>query len=742
MNTLISLFGNTKLMEYIEDEVNSVWENASEDLTIDFVECFYQLNLEKTLLYLKKIIDKEEPREFDLKTFDFNSGKQYNRINIREINIFSGFKNTEYFEDAVDLLLVYYNKRPDYVMDIYLAITNGMLYDKKSYNQRYQQENILIQKLWDATEKGKNYNNTILFIHVAEKALQTEIRFTEEGEAPGSINLVRMTIAVNDDTKAIREKIFTSLFYLYDILDYKVFILPILQKVHVNGLESEQTEELIQSDYNLINNYFENKDTLDFDEAKIFGVYKKQALLMNISLQNINNRLEENREYEIYDVLTKEHIRGRTIEQDELERKKEIKLFIYEFSIEDYQRFFTSIAYIEDKCPNEAWMMGTGIEVVFEILREQTDIYMVVFKEYLKAGAPFGRHIRKIISYMIHTYGYMEVMLIVKSVSFKDQDWWVNSVFENLPKSMVTGVNTLEYRHFLEINFAQEEPVVPNIYFLEKYMKHDEKLLIDISNSILLRKLSVHQFLGTLFRCEEIKYLKNVFKLNMDVLQKLYFNGLGPDFDFYGELFWFIFSDDKTVWNRYLNWLKLNLQRDEYSWGIFEKIWKDKNYVEHINLAVETLVRDEYSILNEKAAVIIFSASNKELKELEERQRNWFELYIRSNYQDIEKIKLAICILNAIRRPWKQDMILLFLSLNRSYSDFQKLYLFPLSSSWSGSEIPLIENKILFLKELNKALKGIDYIQHKNYLNDKIKRLESYRKQVELTEYIENIDYA
>ena len=73
-----------------------------------------------------------------------------------------------------------------------------LVFTIRDYSRRYQQENILIQKLWAATEMGANYNNTILFIHIAEKALQSEVSFTEEGETPRSMSFVRMTIVVND----------------------------------------------------------------------------------------------------------------------------------------------------------------------------------------------------------------------------------------------------------------------------------------------------------------------------------------------------------------------------------------------------------------------------------------------------------------------------------------------------------------------------------------------------------------
>ena len=57
---------------------------------------------------------------------------------------------------------------------------------------------------------------------------------------------------------------------------------------------------------------------------------------------------------------------------------------------------------------------------------------------------------------------------------------------------------------------------------------------------------------------------------------------------------------------------------------------------------------------------------------------------------------------------------------------------------WSGSEIPRINKKIDFLNNLNIAIRGIEYLEHKSYLNDRIDYYENYKEQVELREYIEN----
>ena len=51
----------------------------------------------------------------------------------------------------------------------------------------------MLDKLWAVTEKGENYNNSILYLHISEYALKTEISFTESIRNSHSVN-VRLTL--------------------------------------------------------------------------------------------------------------------------------------------------------------------------------------------------------------------------------------------------------------------------------------------------------------------------------------------------------------------------------------------------------------------------------------------------------------------------------------------------------------------------------------------------------------------
>jgi len=103
--------------------------------------------------------------------------------------------------------------------------------------------------------------------------------------------------------------------------------------------------------------------------------------------------------------------------------------------------------------------------------------------------------------------------------------------------------------------------------------------------------------------------------------------------------------------------------------------------------------------------------------------------------------KLVDVVVNVMPH-WKLDFILEYLKYNQNVEDFKKIDLFPMSASWSGSEVHLIIDKIQFLQSLKEKLKGVAYIEHREHIDECRRNLEAYKRKVELSEYIEEADYA
>lgn len=156
--------------------------------------------------------------------------------------------------------------------------------------------------------------------------------------------------------------------------------------------------------------------------------------------------------------------------------------------------------------------------------------------------------------------------------------------------------------------------------------------------------------------------------------------------------------------------------------------------------AFKILIDDNrFFYINEFAGLLFAKTTDATILE---RKKYYLLEKLRENNSEIEKCKKLIDVVVNILPEWKLEYILEFLKVNKKLEDFKKIDLFPSFCSWSGSEIPLIIEKIDFLKLLKDNLKGIDYIDHRKYIEEYRMDLEKYKEKIELREYIENADYA
>lgn len=203
LQTLQEIFYSNEHFQYIRESIINAWEKAPNNQDWEYLEAFFQINPEKALYTIKKHIDKEQNSNFNLRGFNIEKYKNFNSIRTKEIEILGGYKYTDNFEDAIELIMLYYSKRPDLIMDFYYVICNS-LFDKDSYKNKYNAEMTIIKKIWKLSNNGKNYENSILYLYIAEYALKTEITYTEKIRNSRSYNLVRMCINYSKEIAQLR----------------------------------------------------------------------------------------------------------------------------------------------------------------------------------------------------------------------------------------------------------------------------------------------------------------------------------------------------------------------------------------------------------------------------------------------------------------------------------------------------------------------------------------------------------
>ena len=743
LNTLMEIFDSKDLEKYVADSIITAWDNAPEGQEMEYLESFYLVNPDKALSIIKNKIEQEKTVDFDLRSFDIKSKENYHFISTKEIEILGGYKYTENFEDAVDLLMIYFSKRPDLIMDFYFVLCDRLLYDKNSYQDKYNHELRLLEKLWCNSKGGRNDNSSILYLQVAKYALKTGISFTEEVRNSRDISFVRMSIGFNGEIENIRTNIWMNLAVLRKNDEYRDIVNDILLEVHFNGVHEEDAKEYLKSDFNVIYKYVINKDTPDFFDAMIVEKYKQTAEQIGLTTDERFQIFENNQEYQTYRILTEEYLGGDSTEEDEQIRKELISKEINSYELDDYRTLFASCCFLEKAVyESNAWLLDTGLECVFEIIEGDSHLYLKVLAEYFEANTPFGLNGYRQVKYLIDQIGYEATYSFVNGKVFDKKDEWLSFIWECLPEEYISEKIVNDYKRFVLKNLDKNNSIIPTVKAMNRYADGDSELKVKVIKKMTDCPKCSSDFLKYVYHDNDIRAILHFFRNDMGELVNVYLSAIlnNKHVDYGGKLFRKIFEERSIIWNKYIDWVKDNIHQVKYEPNIFEVIWKVDNWSECVDYAFKVLIDNETVFFIEEPARLLFAKTLDDT--VLERKKHWLIEKLHERSSDVEKCRNLIDVVVTILPDWKLEYILEFLKENKSVEDFKKIHLFPLSGSWSGSMVPLIIDNINFIKSLKDRLKGIDYIDHRNYLDERRRNLEKYQEEVELSEYLENADYA
>lgn len=734
INMLLNLFRSDDVETLVKNSVNESWNRAESGVQKDYLYVFFPLNLLKGLLYLKNYVYSSETREFDLRSFDYDTKKNTNCINTKEIEIFAGYKHTKYYEDAILLLLSFYEKRPDLFMDFYFVITNYLIFDKYTYRVGYSQEKMLMDKLWEKCENGENYNYTILYLRIAEYALNTEYTYTEN-DGNKSFSIVRMQVLVNDELKSFRASIWKAVTCLYDKADYHDLSRKILNRIHVNGLYDVDYKDLCCSDFKELYAFLVNNNPVPFDKALIIGEYRDAFAQLDIEIDERFTVLENSKEYLVYKTLSKEFYKDCTYEESEQRRKQSIDDLIKNNTHEDYKSLFETCVLLEKQDNDNRWSIKSGLEIVFSILEKDITMLCDVVRLYLSEGAPFHIRPTKIVYLLLSNLGYDKTKDLVNVASEDVLNEWYAELLSLVPENDMNESIVNDYYAFQEHEFTKARAIVIPLQYIKNYLTYDRTYLTKITSYLIEHPEGISSFLGNAYGDDQVQIICESFSDNMNALVDLYFACDYTLFDYKDQLFWALYdASPDLVWEKYINGLRddYRIQRSENR--AFAHVWDLPEYEKRIDYAFSVLF--EKMLFPSESLFTVFFA-NSDGDPLEKRKKDWILNKLRENAGDIEIVNKLLDGINTVYSSWKTEALVDYLKYDRDIDHFKQLHLLSMSASWSGSEIPVINRRIASLESIRDSLYGLEYIEHKAYIDDLIRSKEKYREEVKKQEYLE-----
>lgn len=731
-----------KMSSHVKRALAVAKENGDGEITIELYSVFWFIDRTSTLLYVRDCVKGLEPEEFDFK--DLQIKKDGNIPKPSLLNILSAFISSEeeMFRMANELLLYLFNKRPSQASYVYTILVERFGFDVGSNLYEYRHQDIVVDVLWNEVQTGKNIIMIKLFIKVADHYLKTKFESTDyKGR---TLRFGYFELHNSDSLNQFRSKLWNYLFELYKDYELKDEVLELIH--HYSSSRSNVcTREIIQSDSAVLLPFVEKS----FDKESYLDCRVLQSYLYLLKDHNIEFDIEMQQRFINDTYIISELFFGKLILDGEEYNHSKITEIRYK-RISDYFRDYTQTEYaifinrcIEIKSSSflknrDEYRFNEGFLEVFKaLINRDFDLGLNVFNDYLALNDPLSINpISLIALFRLKADAYALLLNTILDSQLDAKNKWLFGYLFNIPKDIITGDDT----DLLLTLYKNADPdCIPyHSDYLLKYIDINEKL-ITTTTAILLERASINKHFSGAFELmfnpntEINKNLEILFSDNIELLKGAYFAVLEyrEHVDYDGSNLEKILKlDSKFMLEFVKRYGELQHQR-YYDENDFSCVWLHEEYdkiMEEVALSIFEYERKGFSY-REPLLESVFLRNNGENTLVIERQDSFLIRMIKKFNSNIELMQMIFHVVSHFTESRRLLLLQEFLSSNIEYSHFRKLPLEESSRSWSGSEVPLIQQRIAYYESVLGLLNSVDLLEHKHeiercisYLRDRIEQ--------------------
>lgn len=743
VNTLLNIFRNETLFNFVEKEIKILWDELSVEkssIFFEFVKVFFRINPTETLLILQNKIESEEGVLCEWRDIDTEKGKNYQNVTDDIIEILGGFADMVDLPTACDLFFQYYLKRPDLYMEFYHAVNLYFGINKNSARYGFYTQITFFDKIKEYSDEWKQEFVAILFLEIAKEFLKLHFS-PAEGGRKNTVTIYQIPLAISEDVEKFRKLIWEYLSSLCKIEKYRAKVRKILNSY--GGTVEDISIPVLQFDLKYINSILE----LAFPPNEL-----KNCLLVN-KITHVFNRMNIPCESLLAEYFKSECLQlylllagsGRKKEVDYKERKKlkqqSIDQYVSNCDLEVFKRLIDVCNDIPELDGHTPWEVGEGLGIAFDAVSLKKDFYVDAIKYYIEKDTPNNLHPHHLLEILFSLLPDSEVYQIIISGEYSQKNAWLYAYYHELPPELITENHLQELYNFLKDTSDRDitSSSMRDVDFLEKYNIIDERALLK-GCKIILAKMEyspfiVHIYFDLLFNeyhntpTEVIRK----FNSNLELLEKIYCAMLSYDNhqDYDGQFLEEIYLVRPSILDKYIKYL-INKTNNSFSdHQERHRCFFDLNdFIEIYNKIFEQLIMNcRFSKMSVPCFLESLLLPIQNEQDLLGKQDEWIRQCIQRFSNDKIKMYCLFSVISKLEIERKKDYILLFIENNSSFEDFERIPLTPTSWSWSGSAVPMYSAWIEFLESLLSSFIGLKWIKHKNYIETQIgylkKKIES-----------------
>lgn len=751
LSPVYAAFDSEKISNTLQPEIDELWnkyeERKDEDNLINLMESFWYLKKTETLIYLKKKVRQLKREKFTEEQLNLEPSSRVKSNTL--LSLISHFKyaSISEFKTALDLLLSYYDKKPSKASEIIYLLTKKFGFTHKSHKAKYIIQRIIFEKLIKKAEEGANRQFTLALLKVSESYLH--IHFDTNIPEKGSVRIIRFDLLATPELLDLRKKIWNTLFSLAQKESYKNDVLRLIYEYsHFAG--RGRRKKILEEDAKLILAFIKEKwNNQTFKHCLIAQTYLSFLERKEIDFNNDLKQKFFNHTYKIYDLLCSTwadfHPEMEHKEYQKL-RKDKLTNHFSDYTFPDFRDFFSECETIKNNLirENALRQLPVGItDVLITVSEIDYTLFKDVIKYYLSKGNIFGIPQHDIVRVLIDNSSTDEVYNLLANNNYQNKSKWLFQYYVELPDHYIKKTH-VEY--ILDLYRQSDRK---NIYhdfdFLLKYRKVDDRVVVKVLEILLQKIQEDNKFSFTLrnlfnSHSEVQQNLEDLFKDDVELIEEAYLKFSKADknaayrSDSFNKILnldpHFIIKSLEDGFNNEESIFSNNRDRD------YSAIWDRDDHsqlMERVILKIIELWNDPKIIIGHNVLKSFFHTGDKDQEPPEEQMT-----FIHDMIEKYAKRQLIMQLIFNVAVDFKTEvrkgLLKHFLQLNKKLEDFKRLQL--TSGAVSGpSLIGPLQAQINFLQSLIPLVDTARFLEHKQYLENKIKDLRNWMEQEKKREF-------
>ena len=725
IRSLLSVFGNKEITEFIISEIrpliddNDIQENEAFLSFLSFFSPFFPMRAISHILKMMNSISSWTPEECTM-----------------VVNVLESFADTNLVDDAIELLFRILKQRAECSDKVVQVFKSSFSFKPYSKGFDYCTQEAVLKKI-DSTLPNATPEELSAIKSILPQYLKTHFQYTESGETEREIRVCQYDLRFDEKLTALRSHAWKILFSLPGFAsEVEGILLNYARESYSFGFDTR----IGVTDWTKIEEYINSH----FDNQKLRHCLIVEHLcekIPSISNSDIVAPFMFSKCYLLYKSFEGMMESKEFYDYEHYVLPESFVADIRDYTLNDFLFLFDTIREIKSiKAFRQPIHL---IPSIFNYVEEKNEIDLLKLAKYCVSidiiEEPFL--ISVLLSLLARHYPDDILLIFISVIDEQYRNNWMWAYYASKTESQINDEVMKGFYEFLGTP-DQKLSIIGfrSITGLKQYDTFDPSFIFNCL-SIIEKNFKQAPFLYSSylkdFFMEDPSQIIECINGDFSLLFNCYCNLISTNNgieDYDGQFLAYVSCLNNSFLEQYLVFASQHEDCIRNPYERLQSLWNSSSYIEFAD-CIYCFAKKNGELYKFHSLFDQFFANHhiepNQKEEVNNRIKAWVFHIIDSSKDDKNEMSSFAELIEFIPLSIRSDCIVFFLDRCDDVAIFKKIELIPFYESWSGSKIPMLNERIEYLETLKQRINEPQYLDHRMIIDNYI---EFYRKDINETE--------